>query len=152
MTDARSARGLARAGILLIILALLNGLAVPAFLNPRLAIATHLSGILDGLLLIAVASVWTRLTLTRTQARVAQLLVIGGAYLNWGTLALASAWGTNRNTPMAGAGFGAAAWQELIVHAMQVTMAVALLVSLSLVFYGLRGSGAHFTGDDDARA
>ncbi len=138
MTDEYTARLLSRAGILLIVLALLTGLAVPAFHNPRLAIATHLSGILDGLLLIAVGALWHRLTLSAVQARVTRALVLVGAYLNWATLALASAWGTNRNTPMAGAGFGASPAQEMTVHLLQVTMAAALLISLALVFYGLR--------------
>lgn len=141
MTEAHAARGLARAGVLLVLLALITGLAVPAFLNPRLAIATHLSGILDGLLLIAVALLWPMLTLSVAQARATRLLVLVGAYLNWGTLVLASILGTNRNTPMAGAGFGAAPWQEMTVHLLQVSMAAALLIALGLIVHGLRGEG-----------
>lgn len=44
---------LIRAGFLLFTLALLTGLGVPAFLNHRMAVAAHPTGVLNALLLIA---------------------------------------------------------------------------------------------------
>ena len=139
MTDMRSARGIAQAGMLLILLALLTGLAVPVFHNPRMAIATHMSGILDGLVIVAVSTVWPRLALSTGQARLTKILVVAGFYSNWAISSLAAVWGTTRNTPVAGAGFGAAPWQESFVQGLQVAMALTLLVALGLVVFGLRG-------------
>lgn len=43
---------LIRAGFVLFTLALLTGLAVPAFLNQKMAVAAHLTGVVNALLLI----------------------------------------------------------------------------------------------------
>ena len=140
MTDMHSARGMAQAGMLLIVLALLTGLAVPVFHNPRMAIATHMTGIMGGLVIVAVGSMWSQLALSTGQARLTKVLVLAGFYSNWAISSLAAAWGTNRNTPVAGAGFGAAPWQESLVAGLQVAMSPALLVALGLIVFGLRRS------------
>ena len=48
MADCQIERALSRAGILLVLLALVTGLAIPAFTNPRQALAAHVSGIMSG--------------------------------------------------------------------------------------------------------
>lgn len=131
-------RVLARAGVTLTFLALLVGLAIPRFTNPRQALAAHVSAILAGLLLMALASSWHRLALSAAQRRLAAALSIGGAYGNLLGSLLAASWGTNRLTPMAGLGLGAEPWKEMVVQSVQVSQAVALLVALGLVIYGLR--------------
>src|SRR4029077_4698166 len=70
-------RLLVRAGFLLFTLALLTGLAVPAFLNHRMAVAAHLTGVVNALLLIAVGLAWGLLAMSPVQAR-----------LTWGRLPL----------------------------------------------------------------
>lgn len=140
MTDSNSPRVLARAGILLVLLALLIGVAIGKFTNSRQALAAHISGVMNGLLLVAFSSLWRRLTLSAAQQRLAMSGAIGGVYINFVGSLLAAAWGTNRLTPMAGAGFGAASWQEAIVQVIQVSQAIALLTALSVVVYGLRRS------------
>lgn len=82
MADRPIERALSRAGILLVLLALVTGLAIPAFTNPRQALAAHVSGIMSGLLLVAVASLWSRRTLSIAQQSWAIRLAIGGAYAN----------------------------------------------------------------------
>lgn len=52
-------RLLIRAGFLLFVLALLTGFAVPAFLNQRMALAAHITGILNALILMALAACGT---------------------------------------------------------------------------------------------
>lgn len=132
-------RPLARAGFSLIFLALVTGLAVPAFLNPRMALAAHVTGILNGLLLIALGSVWNRLVLAPGQARLAKGALLGGAYANWASSCLAAAWGTSRLTPLSSAGYAAVAWKETFVQAVQVSLGLAVLLAIGLVIYGLRG-------------
>ena len=131
-------RTLTRAGFSLILIALITGLAVPAFLNPRMALGAHLTGILNGLLLIALSSAWSRLALSPGQASLTKVAALAGAYTNWATACLAAAWGTNRLTPLSGAGHGALPWQESLVQALQVSLGLAMLLALGLVVYGLR--------------
>ena len=55
---------LIRAGFVLFTLALLTGLAVPTFLNQKMAVAAHLTGVMNALLLIALGLAWGFLTMS----------------------------------------------------------------------------------------
>jgi len=138
MAERQLEHTLARAGVLLIFLALVTGLAIPAFANPRQALSAHVSAIMSGLLLVGLASLWGRVTLSLAQQRLTMQLAIGGAYANLAGSLLAAAWGTNRLTPIAGAGHGAEPWKETFAQVIQVSQAIALLTALGLIVYGLR--------------
>ena len=131
-------RFLIRAGFVLFTLALLTGFAIPAFLNQRMAVAAHLSGILNGFLLIALGLTWGLLAMSPAQAKLTRWVFLYASYANWGTACLAAAWGTNRLTPLSGAGFTAAAWQESVVQVLQVSLALAIVAGSVSVVYGLR--------------
>ena len=127
-----------RAGFILFTLALLTGLAVPAFLNHRMAVAAHLTGVINALLLIALGLAWGLLTMSPTQARLTRGIFLCSAYANWGTACLAAAWGTSRLTPLSGAGYSAAAWKESVVQVLQVLLSVAILAGAASAVYALR--------------
>lgn len=131
-------RLLIRAGFVLITLALLTGLAVPAFLNHRMAVAAHLTGVINGLLLIALGLAWGLLALSPAMARLTRGAFLYGAYANWGTSCLAAAWGTSRLTPLSGAGYTAAVWKESVVQVLQVSLSLVILAGAVSVVYGLR--------------
>ena len=67
MESPKADRLLIRAGIVLFTLALLTGLVVPAFLNHRMAVAAHVTGVLNALLLVALGLVWGLLALSPGQ-------------------------------------------------------------------------------------
>src|SRR5574342_565442 len=48
-------------GILLFLLGLLVGFAVPSLANPRLGLASHLEGVMNGLFLVVLGLVWPKL-------------------------------------------------------------------------------------------
>src|SRR5579862_2119025 len=126
--------GLIRAGFILFTLALLTGFAVPAFLNSRMAVAAHLTAVLNALLLIALGLVWDFLVWSPVQARFTRLAFLFSAYGSWGTSCLAAAWGTSRLTPVAGAGHSAGPWQEAVVQGLQVAIVLVVLAgALSVV-------------------
>lgn len=129
---------LVRAGFVLFTLALLTGFAIPAFLNPRMALAAHLTGVLNALVLMALGLAWGLLALSPPQAKLTRGAFLYATYANWGSSCLAAAWGTNRMTPLSGAGYGAAAWQETVVQALQVSLAVAMVAGAVSVVYALR--------------
>jgi hydroxylaminobenzene mutase len=133
-------RAFTRAGFGLIFLALLTGFGIPNFLNPRMALAAHITGILNGLLLIALSSVWSRLTLSPGQSRLAKGASLYGTYGNWASSCLAAAWGTSRMTPLSAAGHAAVPWKESVLQVAQVSGALVILLALGLVLYGLRRS------------
>jgi len=131
-------RRLVRAGFVLLTLALLTGLAVPAFLNQKMAVTAHLTGILNALLLIALGLTWSFLTMGPAQARFTRAAFLCCTYGNWGTACLAAAWGTSRLTPLSGAGYSATPWKEAVVQVLQVSLVLAILAGAGSVVYALR--------------
>ena len=142
MDMAKVDRSLIRAGFVLFTLALLTGFAVPAFLNHRMAVAAHLTGVVNALLLIALGLAWGLLAMSPAQARLTRGAFLYGTYANWVGSCLAAAWGTRRLTPLSGAGYGAAAWKESVVQILQVSLALAILAGAVSVVYGLRSPRA----------
>jgi hydroxylaminobenzene mutase len=129
---------LIRAGFVLIMLALLTGFAVPAFLNQKMAVAAHLTGVMNALLLMALGLAWGILVMSPRQTSLTRGAFLYSAYANWGTSCLAAAWGTTRLTPLSGAGYGAAPWKEAVVQVLQVSLALAILAGAVSVVYALR--------------
>jgi hydroxylaminobenzene mutase len=138
METRKAELALIRAGFVLFSLALLTGFAVPALLNPRMAVAAHLTGVLNGLVLIALGLTWGFLELSPVQAKLTRRAFLYGAYAGWGTSCLAAAWGTSRLTPLAGAGHSAAPWKEAVVEGLQVSVALVVLAGALSVVYALR--------------
>ena len=111
--DRQPSRPLLIAGVLLILLGMVLGAALPVFTNPRMALSSHQQGIVAGALLVLFGLVWPFSGLVGKRARLARRLLILGAYAIWiGTL-LAASFGTSRATPIVGAGYAGARWQEI---------------------------------------
>lgn len=137
MTMSLSAR-LMFAGILLFIIGIFSGIAAQFFMNPRLAVSGHLEGVLNGMFLILMGLVWRRLALSDGQKKAAFFFLMFGTWANWFLTMLGAAWGTKRLTPIAGAGYEAREWQELVMMGSLGVMIIAMLVGCGLVAYGLR--------------
>lgn len=126
------------AGILLFVIGIVSGIGVQLFQNPRLAVSGHLLAVLNGMFLLIMGIVWKRLVLGIAAQRAAFLLLLFGAYANWFLTMLGAAWGTKRLTPIAGAGYEAADWQELVIMGGLGTMIIGMLIGCCLVLWGLR--------------
>ena len=131
-----TARFLVALGATLFFLGLISGLLVPAMTNPRMALAGHLEGVMNGTFLIAVGAVWSRLSLPGRLMPWASGLLIYGTYANWFFISLAAIFGTSKATPLAGAGYAGLAWQENLVSLGLVTVALAMLVGCGLLVWG----------------
>lgn len=135
-------RRLIRAGFVLFTLALLTGFAIPAFTNHRMALAAHVGGVLNALILMAVGLSWGLLTMGPAQAKLTRGAFLVGTYANWGTACLAAAWGTSRLTPLSGAGYVAEPWKESVVQALQVLLSVVIVAGAVSVVHALRSPRA----------
>lgn len=138
MVSKAANRCLMRWGFFLLLCALLTGLAVPSFTNPRMALSAHLEGVMNGLLLVVVGLVWGHMELSRRLSKTVFWLFIYAAFTNWGVTSLAAALGTSRLTPLAGAGYSGSPMQENLVQAVQVSLALAVITAVALVVYSLR--------------
>jgi (hydroxyamino)benzene mutase len=136
--DHPNGQGLLQTGVLLFLLALLVGIAIPRFTLPRLALSVHLLGIAQGTLLIAVGAAWSRFALTRAMSRAAYVLGIYGCGAAWIANLLGAVWGAgSAMVPIAaGAATGTAA-QELVIKILLRSAALSLIAFASLLLWGL---------------
>ena len=134
---------LLQAGVALFLLAVLVGLAIPYFTVPRLALSTHLVGMLQGIFLVVVGFLWGRLNLTPSQLRLVYWLVLYQAVAASVSNLLAAAWGAgNSIIPIAaGAARGSTA-QEAVINIGLRSAGAALIVTLLLILWGLRRAPA----------
>lgn len=118
------------------------GLAIPQFAVPRLALSTHLLGLMQGTFLIAVGLLWPRLALTGTAAAAGQGLAIYGCAAPWTANLLAALWGAgNTMLPMAAGQARGSAFQEGTIRLLLVSGALCLIATLLTILWGLRGGG-----------
>ncbi|PQA88758.1 hydrogenase [Marinicaulis flavus] len=129
-------------GAVLLLLGLLTGLAVPMAALPRMALASHLEAILNGMLLIILGVIWTRLVLGPRQRIAAFWLVIYAAFANWTATLISAFTGAAAMMPLAGGGSAGAAPFELAVATLLLSLTLAILIGVGLVIYGLRPARA----------
>jgi hydroxylaminobenzene mutase len=94
--------------------------------------------VLNGLVLIGLGLAWGLLRQGPGQARFTKGCFMYAAYVSWGASCLAATWGTSRLTPLSGAGYSAAPWQETVVQALQMSLALVILAGAASVVYALR--------------
>lgn len=137
----RDGHRLLQVGALLFLLGLLMGLGVPRFTVPRLALSTHLLGIMQGTFLMVAGLLWPKLTLTRSASRVGSGLGTYGCLAAWTANLLGAVWGAgNTMLPMAAGGARGSAFQEGAIRVLLVSAALSLVAVAILILWGLRKS------------
>jgi hydroxylaminobenzene mutase len=125
--------------MLVFLIALLVGLAVPQFAVPRLGLSAHLIGIMQGLFLMVSGLLWPKLQLTRAMARAAFWLAVYGCFAAWTANVLAGVWGAgNSMLPIAAGAARGSTLQEGIIAIGLRTAAVSLISAAMLILWGLR--------------
>jgi hydroxylaminobenzene mutase len=141
--QAREAQRLLQVGVGLFLFAVLLGLAIPHFAVPRLALSAHLIGILQGVFLAMVGLLWPRLTLTLAQFKVTFWLLVYEAVAATLSNVLAAAWGAgNTIIPIAAGSAHGSDLQEIVINIGLRSTALALIVALALILWGLRRPSA----------
>lgn len=125
-------------GMFLFLLGLLTGFVEQQFNNPRMGLAAHLEGVMNGTFLIALGAVWTEVRLSPRLKAGAYWSALYGTYANWTATTLAAIFGTASLSPITGAGHSALPWQELVVTIGFNTVGIAIVASALLVLWGLR--------------
>ncbi len=135
----RQAHRLFQVGILLFLFAALIGLGVPHFAVPRLALSTHLLGILQGIFLVVIGLLWPKLNLRPNVSRVLFWLLVYGCVAALAANFLGAAWGAGNSilTMAAGAAHGSA-FQEGAIIILLRSAGASLIVALLTIFWGLR--------------
>jgi|SRR5581483_6556120 len=137
-----AAQRLLQLGTVLFLLGLLTGLAVPATSNPRMALASHLEGLLNGIFLLVLGLVWPRLALSPAMLTFAFWLAVYGSFANWSATLLAAIWPAGSALmPMAAQGHTGTSGQEAILKALLVTLSLAMILLCGTILLGLRRQG-----------
>lgn len=133
---------LLRAGIVLFVLGLVTGFAVPLMAVPRLGLSSHLEGVMNGMVLVGLGLIWPRLTLSARTGSLAFWLAIYGTFANWLATLAAALTGAAALMPIAGGGATGAPWAEQLVAALLISLSVAIVAASLFVLAGLRRPAA----------
>ena len=125
-------------GMCLFMLGLLTGFAEQHFANVRMGLAAHLEGLMNGIFLIALGSIWPSVRLSTVTTAIAFWTVLYGAYANWLITVLAAVFGTAALSPITGVGHSGQPWQESLVLAGFMSVGITIVIASALVLWGLR--------------
>jgi hydroxylaminobenzene mutase len=125
-------------GLILFLLGLVTGLAVPAVKNPRMGLASHLQGMTNGPFLIIIGLLWPHLNLTHMWQVVTAVLLAYGTYANWLATQLAAIWGAGRKfAPSATGDHVASGAKERVVDFLLASLAPAMIAAIVILVVGV---------------
>jgi hydroxylaminobenzene mutase len=125
-------------GMFLFLLGLLTGFVEQNFNNPRMGLAAHLEGVMNGTFIVALGAVWAEVRLSPGVKAGAYWATLYGTYANWAITTLAAIFGTAAMSPILGAGHSGYPWQEGVVTLGFMSVGIAIVASAILVLWGLR--------------
>jgi hydroxylaminobenzene mutase len=134
-------------GVSLFLIGLLTGLGVANFAIPRLGLAAHLEGLLNGMFLALLGLIWPRVALGPTGARVAFWLVVYAAFALWLATILAALWGAGSALmPFAAAGLTGSPVQEAIIKFLILSLSAAMIAGVGMILWGVWRGGGKIAG------
>jgi (hydroxyamino)benzene mutase len=127
-------------GMFLFLLGLLTGFVEQKFANPRMGLAAHLEGVMNGTFLIALGATWAEVRLAPGLKAAAYWGALYGTYVNWAVTALAAILGTGALSPITAANYHAQPWQENMVTFGFMSVGLVLVATCIVILWGLRRS------------
>lgn len=125
-------------GVVLFLLGLLTGMAIPLLKNPRMGLASHLQGMTNGPFLVLIGVIWPQEHLPHLWQVIAVTLLIYGTYANWLATQLGALWGAgSRWAPVEAGTHRAAATRERVVGLLLLTLAPAMVIATVLLIVGV---------------
>ncbi|GAA3521870.1 hydrogenase [Aeromicrobium panaciterrae] len=125
-------------GLILLLLGLLTGMAIPVLKNPRMGLAAHMVGMTNGPFLIVVGLLWPHVDLSHTWQVVTIVLLAYSSFANWLAMQLGSLWGAGRKfAPSAAGDHRASATKERIVDGLLATLAPLIIAATVLLLIGV---------------
>ncbi len=137
-----SKRRLAWHGMFLFLLGMLTGFLEQKFVNPRMGLAAHLEGVMNGTFLIALGAVWSAVKLSPKVKTATFWIALYGTYFNWLATMLAAVLGTAALSPITGAGHSGKAWQEALLTVLFLSVGLTMIIASVMVLWGLRRAAA----------
>src|SRR5580698_242560 len=128
-------------GLLLFVVGLLTGLAIPRLRSPRIGLSAHLTGVQSGTFLLALGLVWPRLSMAPAVSAILANGAWASLYLVWLSLLLAGMFGAGRGLPIAGQGASTTAGRQGAVTGLMATGSLGILVVTAALLLTWRWQG-----------
>jgi hydroxylaminobenzene mutase len=123
-------------GVLLFFLGLVVGIFIPMMANPRMGLSSHLEGVMNGIFLIVLGLIWSRLDLSERLLRITYWLSLFGTFANWFAVLIAAIFNSGKMMPLASGKEGSPI-TEGIVSLLLVSLSIAMLTICIMVMTGL---------------
>ena len=123
----------------LFLVGLITGFFIMNFTNPKMALAAHLEGVMNGTFLVVAGFIWNELLITERLRKILYGTILYGTFANWFFSLLSAEFGTSNTTPLSGAGYTGTPIQETLVTAGLASVGITMVFSLVVIVYGLRG-------------
>jgi len=123
-------------GVLLFFLGLVIGLLVPLFANPRMGLSNHLEGVMNGMFIMVLGLIWTRLELSERWLKITFWALLYGSFANFTAVFIAAITGAGKMMPLAG-GHEGTQIIEIVISFLLVSLSVAMLAVCVVVLIGL---------------
>ena len=128
-------------GVLLFLLGLLTGFAIPKLRSRRIGLSAHLTGVQSGTFLTVAGLLWPHLGLWPAwTAAIGHGLWIS-LYAIWLSLLLAAVLGAGRDLPIAGQGIATSRGRQRLVTGMMGAGSVALTIVVAATLVGWSWQG-----------
>jgi hydroxylaminobenzene mutase len=136
---ARQGHRMLQIGIWLFVFSGVEGFVIPSLPAPRLGLSVHTLSALQGVMLIGLGLLWSRLRLTARLSRIAFWTYLYSSFATLIPYIMAAAWGAGNSTiPMAAGDARGSLFQETIIKTVIYSAAFPFFVSMALVLWGLR--------------
>jgi len=123
-------------GVLLFFLGLVVGLFVPIMANPRMGLSNHLEGVMNGMFIIILGLIWTKLDLSDRWLKITFWASLYGTFANFTAVFIAAVTGSGKMMPLAGGQEGAQI-TEVVISFFLASLSVAMLAVCALLLIGL---------------
>ena len=125
-------------GMLLFMLGLLNGLAIPRLRSPRIGLSAHLTGVQSGTFLIAAGLLWPKLSMAAPWGVLLGHALWVSLYAVWLSLLLAGVFGAGRGLDIAGQGITTSPGRQRLVTVLLAVGSLGCLVAVGGVLVAWR--------------
>lgn len=123
-------------GILLFLFGLVIGICIPIMTNPRMGLSAHLEGTLNGMFLVTLGLIWSKIILNDKWLTTTFWLTIYGSFANFIAVAIAAITGAGKMMPIAGGKSGSTVTDGFITFLL-ISLSLAMIAVCSIVLVGL---------------
>jgi (hydroxyamino)benzene mutase len=123
-------------GILLFLFGLVIGLFIPLMTNPRMGLSAHLEGTLNGIFLVTLGLIWSKIIINDKWLTATFWLTIYGSFANFISVTIAAITGAGKMMPIAGGKSGSIVTEGFITFLL-ISLSLAMIAACSIVLVGL---------------